>query len=290
MLSPSPGAQEDQAMTEENRSVAGSGLKLRLMSAAVGIPIVILAIFTGEIGVSILVIVAALAAGYELSGMGRSTGLARSRFIIPVLALAAAGVVGALGGRDDTVVAFWIAAIIAGVVLAEVSYRPDRDKRLLIIIAIAAIYFGGALAHVAPLSSFENGREWVALAVLGTFAVDTGAFFTGLTIGRHKLAPSISPKKTWEGVFGGAVASVGAVIGLAALLDLPVAVWQSVALGLSLTASGVAGDLFESWLKRQAGVKDSGSMIPGHGGMLDRIDSLAPNFAVVYWAALWISS
>ena len=267
--------------------IAGSGLKLRLISAAIGIPIVIVAIIAGEYGVSALVIAAALIAGFELSGMARISGYGRLRYVAPVLALAAAGVAGAFGGRDSTVIGFWVASIIAGASLAEVSSRPNEHKSLRVIVAIAAVYFGGALAHVAPLSAFEQGREWLALAVLGTFAVDTGAFFTGLTIGKHKLAPSISPKKTWEGVFGGAAASVGAVIGLVALLDLPFAVWQSVALGIGLTASGVAGDLFESWLKRRAGVKDSGAIIPGHGGILDRIDSLAPNFAVVYWAALW---
>jgi phosphatidate cytidylyltransferase len=233
------------------------------------------------------VLAAALVGGYELSNMARVSGFGRSRQVIPALSLAAAGVAGALGGREVTIIGFWAASLITGATLAEITSRPGRDKRLSITIAVAAVYFGGALAHVAPLSAFEQGREWVLLAVLGTFAIDTGAFFTGLTVGRHKLAPSISPRKTWEGVFGGAAAAVAAVFGLVAVLDLPLAAWQSVALGLAMTAGGVAGDLFESWLKRRAGVKDSGAIIPGHGGILDRIDSLAPNFAVVYWAALW---
>ena len=131
----------------------------------------------------------------------------------------------------------------------------------------------------------EDGRDWMLLGILVTFAVDTGSYFTGRAIGRTPLAPRISPKKTREGVVGGAVSAVVAAIALAAIFDLPIAIWQSALLGLAMTATGVAGDLFESWIKRRAGVKDSGRLIPGHGGILDRIASLAPNIAVVYWGA-----
>lgn len=181
-----------------------------------------------------------------------------------------------------TVLVIVLGILAAGSLVAGLVQRTASQRS--IIYTLALIYFAFTLSHAVPLADLEDGERWLLLAILGTFSVDTGAYFTGRLIGRHRLAPAISPKKTWEGVFGGLAASIGAVIGLVALLDLPVVVWQSVLIGLAITVVGVAGDLFESWLKRRAGVKDSGKIIPGHGGILDRIDSLAPNLAVVYWA------
>ncbi|MCK0512748.1 phosphatidate cytidylyltransferase [Aromatoleum buckelii] len=145
-----------------------------------------------------------------------------------------------------------------------------------------------ALAHLRMLG------PWLLLAVMAaTFVSDIAAYFTGRAFGRHKLAPAISPGKTWEGA-GGAVAGVlvFALIVLASrapsLLDAPT-VLLVVPLLAAFTAVGVLGDLFESLLKRQAGVKDSGSMLPGHGGILDRIDSLTSTLPLAGLAALWLA-
>lgn len=261
-----------------------SGLKTRLISAAVGIPVVLLAILAGVPGISALIISAALAAGYELAQMLRERPGAKIRYITIVTALAAGGTAAATGPPEIFVpfFAFGGALGLSGIFTTATSRSPYRTKAL--VVGIAALYFGATLAHAAPLAAENDGRSWLLLAILGTFAVDTGAYFVGRAIGRHRLAPKISPKKTWEGVFGGVAASIGAVIALGALLELPIAVWEAALLGLALTVAGVLGDLFESWLKRKADVKDSGRIIPGHGGILDRIDSLAPNLVVVYWA------
>lgn len=238
----------------------------------------------GVHGVSAIVLAAALIAGAEIASMAKADGIARIRYVLPVAVLASAGVAGAIGGPGATTAAVWTAIVAgAGSLLASAAL-PTADRRRTVIFGLAAVYFGAALAHAAPLAAETGGRSWVLLAILGTFAVDTGAYFTGRMFGRHLLAPKISPKKTWEGVVGGVVAAVGATIALGAALDLPIAIWQASVLGVALAASGVAGDLFESWLKRRANVKDSGRLIPGHGGILDRIDSLAPDLAVVYWA------
>lgn len=209
---------------------------------------------------------------------------ANIRYIIIITALASGGTAAATGTDEFAIplFAFGAALGLAGLFTTATRRWPGRTKALLV--GIAALYFGIALAHAAPLAAESDGRRWVLLAILGTFAVDTGAYFVGRAFGRHKLAPKISPKKTWEGVFGGIAAAIGAVIALGAILDLPIAVWQAALLGLALTVAAVLGDLFESWLKRKANVKDSGRIIPGHGGILDRIDSLAPNLVVVYWA------
>lgn len=261
-----------------------SGLKTRLISAAVGIPIVLLAILAGVPGISAITIAASLAAGYELSQMMREHPRTNIRYIVVVTALASSGTAAATGTSEIAVAlfAFGAAAGLAGIFTTATTRWPGRTKALFV--GVAALYFGIALAHAAPLAAEDDGRRWILLAILGTFAIDTGAYFVGRAIGRHKLAPKISPKKTWEGVLGGVAAAIGAVIALGAVFDLPLSIWEAALLGLALTISGVLGDLFESWLKRKANVKDSGRIIPGHGGILDRIDSLAPNLVVVYWA------
>lgn len=138
----------------------------------------------------------------------------------------------------------------------------------------ATLYLGGLLCTMVLLRTEDDGREWVFLAVLATFAVDTGAYTVGRLIGRHKMAPRISPKKTWEGAVGGYVAGAAAVFALAALFDLDVDLLPLTALALLLPVFAEAGDLFESWLKRRMGIKDASSVIPGHGGFMDRLDSI----------------
>jgi phosphatidate cytidylyltransferase len=130
----------------------------------------------------------------------------------------------------------------------------------------------------------EAGRNFVFLTLFATFASDTAAYFTGRATGRHKLAPGISPGKTWEGAVGGVAGAV--IIGLLFTLGTPLQLhldyWQAVLLGLLISVLGQIGDLAESLLKRNTGVKDSGGLMPGHGGLLDRIDSILFAGAVVY--------
>jgi phosphatidate cytidylyltransferase len=116
-----------------------------------------------------------------------------------------------------------------------------------------------------------------------TWASDSGAYFAGRAFGRTKMSPRLSPKKTWEGFAGGTLAAVGAGVGIIALLGLPVSALVGVALGLIGAVGGTLGDLAESMLKRQAGVKDSGNLIPGHGGLLDRVDSLLWTAPLTYY-------
>ncbi len=153
------------------------------------------------------------------------------------------------------------------------------------------LYVGWLLSLLVTLrlepgtSSFpDTGRDFVFLALFATFGSDTAAYFIGRTFGRHKLAPTISPGKTWEGaiagVFGGLVISV--LFTLDTPLQLPLHYWQAVLLGVLISVFGQLGDLAESLLKRNAGVKDSGSLMPGHGGLLDRMDSVVLAGAVVY--------
>ncbi len=128
----------------------------------------------------------------------------------------------------------------------------------------------------------ETGCWWLLLAILTVYAADTGAYAAGRLLGRHRMAPTISPGKTWEGTAGGMLfAVIGAVV-LGVIFPLRLEIWHLAIIGVILGAVSPIGDLLESKLKRLADAKDSGNLFPGHGGMLDRLDSLLPSLIVVY--------
>jgi phosphatidate cytidylyltransferase len=134
----------------------------------------------------------------------------------------------------------------------------------------------------------RNHSPSLLLAIVGIAIVaDTAAYFTGRAFGKHKLAPSISPGKTWEGAVGGAVA----VAVYALLLPAPEGIGklQLIVAALALSVLSVLGDLFESWIKRRAGVKDSSQLLPGHGGILDRIDSQLAVLPVAAFIWIWLT-
>ena len=150
---------------------------------------------------------------------------------------------------------------------------------------LGALYLGGLGGSIAALriqAPEALGPARILLLMAIVMAADTLAFFAGSAFGRHKLAPAISPGKTVEGALG---ALAGGVLGAWAVQAtlLPIPRWHALALGLAVAAAAIAGDLFESLLKRWAGVKDSGALFPGHGGMLDRLDSLLFGGAVLYY-------
>lgn len=149
-------------------------------------------------------------------------------------------------------------------------------------LTFAPLYVGLGLAVYPSLRYlFVHGDRWVLLIMTLTFFGDTAAYFAGRFLGRHKLHPRLSPKKTWEGSFGGLLGSALALL-LARLWYLPEVQWLDVIV-LAVVAGGIGqlGDLFESALKRSVGVKDSGTLLPGHGGLLDRVDALLPTGLVV---------
>ena len=148
------------------------------------------------------------------------------------------------------------------------------------------------LVYVAFLASFtvllvlaDHGEWWVFALVLVVVSVDIGAYVAGVTLGKHKMTPRISPNKTWEGFAGAAVVAAGTGT-LVSLLALEQPWWVGVVIGLVVLFTATVGDLTESLIKRNLGVKDMSSWIPGHGGFLDRLDSLLPSAVGVYGVAL----
>ena len=146
------------------------------------------------------------------------------------------------------------------------------------------------LGYMVAVRGLDDGRNWVYFTFFVTFASDTSAFFAGRALGRNKLAPDISPAKTREGAIGGVIGAV--LVSLLFLLPTPLQLpfnWiHAIILGLLVSVFGQLGDLVESLLKRNAGVKDSGRLLPGHGGLLDRMDSVVFAGVVVYYYVVWV--
>jgi len=145
------------------------------------------------------------------------------------------------------------------------------------------LYIGWMFSYWVQLRSLEGGMGLVFLAMFTTFASDTGAFFIGRTWGKHALAPVISSGKTWEGAIGGLIASIAAALIIGLIFKLPFSYWQTALVGFIISVFAQLGDLVESLLKRNTGVKDAGKLIPGHGGILDRVDSLIFTGVIVYY-------
>ncbi len=171
--------------------------------------------------------------------------------------------------------------------------RPQKEKAFTSWAwTIAGILYGGwLLSHLVALRGLDDGRNWVFFALFTTFASDTTAFFTGRALGRHHLAPRISPGKTWEGTISGILGAI--IVSLLFILPTPLTLplnWgQAILLGLLVSVFGQLGDLAESLFKRNTGVKDSSQLIPGHGGFLDRMDSIVFAGIVVYYYVIWIT-
>jgi phosphatidate cytidylyltransferase len=171
-----------------------------------------------------------------------------------------------------------VVAVAAGIALVELwelrRAGSAAAAELLVLLAgtAALVYLRGLGDRGAAHPAAAGLPVWLLLAIGATWAADVGAYAIGSVAGRRKLAPRLSPGKTWEGAFGGFGAAALAVLGISALFGLgrPEAAIAAVTIG----PVALAGDLLESWLKRRAAVKDSGTLFPGHGGMLDRIDSL----------------
>ena len=151
------------------------------------------------------------------------------------------------------------------------------------------LYVGWLLSYLVALRGMDDGRNWVFLALFTTFASDTAAFFTGRALGQRPLAPQISPGKTWEGAIGGVLGAM--LVSLFFILPTPLSLnlswWQAIVLGFLVSIFGQLGDLVESLFKRNMEVKDSGKLIPGHGGILDRMDSIVFAGVVVYYYVIW---
>ena len=222
-------------------------------------------------------------------GVGRMPlGLGLLAVVVLLLAAEAAS------GTSDYLTASGIALAIwafAAAIWFIAAYQGERPIAGFLLLLAGPVYAGFLLGHGLAIYDLgsgvegleEAGRYWLLFALAGTSASDTGAYAVGRLIGRHRMTPVLSPNKTWEGALGGFVASMAAMMAVGAVFHLGVDTWQHAVVALAAATLAQAGDLFESFLKRQAEVKDSGSIMPGHGGLLDRVDSMLFALPAVYY-------
>jgi len=278
--------------------IDNSMLKQRIITSLWFVPLLVIAIWFGEqLGFTILIVVFGILAALEFYRMVAISkappltyfGLIWTAFLIV--------------GRNSELLSLvkphfdpnllTPLLLTSAVILSLIGILARRQKEGAFTSwawTIAGIlYIGWLLSYLVALRGLDNGRNWMFFVLFTTWASDTAAFAIGKKLGRHKLAPNISPGKTWEGALGGILgASIASILFFTPTpFHLPLIYWQAIALSVLVSILGQVGDLAESLLKRNMGVKDSGKLMPGHGGILDRVDSILFAGTVVYYYAIW---
>lgn len=244
----------------------------RILSALVLVPLVLVAIWLAPAWLfAVLMGAVAVIAFTEYASLLEKAGVPVPRAAGAASAGASAVALAWPGVPFDLV----LAAIVVAVPLVVLgSYGPARHVPASAAAAMFPVAFLGVPLGLIGAIRDQHGREAVLLLLIVVWISDTAQYYVGTQFGRHRLAPAVSPKKSVEGAMAGVVAGVGATIGLGRVWMPELGLANAAVLGAILVGLGIAGDLFESLLKRSAEVKDSSGLIPGHGGILDRIDAL----------------
>jgi phosphatidate cytidylyltransferase len=266
-------------------------LRARVLSALILIPIVILLIYVGGIPWATSIAIAGGLAWGEMSRLLQRSDFAVDRLLglsFIILAVSEAYLRGA-GILQLDLLRPLLAVLIVASLINALYDKSDRPTHNWAINVASALYLGFMLSHFVTLRELPNGMNWVIFAFAMTWIGDTMAYFVGSSLGRHKLWPRISPKKTWEGLAGevGSLLIVGPLLG-AWLVGIDV--WQGLLIGFLVAVLGTFGDFAVSLLKRMARMKDSSALIPGHGGILDRLDSLMFTFPLITYFALLLGA
>jgi len=254
---------------------------------AVGLP----ALIFGGIAYFLLIAVFLCMAAWELVGLFQAVDVRPSRF------LSVAGVLLLLVFRQW--LPEWSGALLTGLTLLAmtwhlIEFERGRDRAATDFATglAALVYLGWVGGYLLDLRNLENGLYWLLLVLIPVWMADSFAYLIGSRFGRSRLSPRLSPKKTWEGYWAGVAFGVLGGVLFAWLwtryAGLEVALWQGALIGLVLALLTTLGDLGESMFKRQAGIKDSSSIFPGHGGFLDRIDSWLWAAPLGYYLILWL--
>jgi phosphatidate cytidylyltransferase len=249
----------------------------RILIAAAGIPLVLWLVYLGGWPMFGLAAVGALIALHELYWMTRTL---RPVVLAGYLGALAALLGASLGGAD------WALAGLMSTLLLTFVIKGGLSTVSVSVTVLGVTWIGLGLAHALLLRDIdEHGVLAVYTVLLAVWAGDAAAYFVGRLIGRHKLAPTVSPGKSWEGLIAGTVATV-AVTFIAVYEQSFLTIAESLVLGVVIAIVAPLGDLFESALKRDADVKDSGRLLGGHGGVLDRIDALLFAWVAAYYVVV----
>lgn len=261
-----------------------SPLASRILVAVIGVPVVLAVVYAGGWWLFALAAVGGVFAVHEYALMTRS--------LRPVTLAAHAGVLLTLFGAELGGVVWMVGGFLTALLLAFILHWVGQTRQSATISISATVvgtaWIGFGLAYLLLLRDTpDHGRLATFAVLLAVWAGDIGAFFAGRLIGRHKLAPALSPGKTWEGFVFGAICTVFvAFVSLYDERDHYLSIGQAVLLGLVVAVAGPLGDLFESGIKRDMQVKDSGRVLAGHGGVLDRLDAPLFAFVAVYYLLL----
>lgn len=256
----------------------------RVLSAIVLLPVVLGAAYLGGPSFAVAVAVAALLAGYEFYRMMRKAGY--EPFYLAGLALIAVLMLDAYYPNQG--ISRWGAAGAVMLLMVWQILRGGAQGFLAnwALTLAGALYVAGLAGHLISVRNLPQGLGWLLLTFATTWTCDTAAYFAGKWWGKRGFFAHVSPHKTREGAIAGFLAGTLSTVIAGRWMGL--FLWQSLALGALLVLGITFGDLSESLLKRQVGVKDSGSLIPGHGGVLDRIDSLLFAGVIVYYFVVWV--
>lgn len=261
-----------------------SMLRTRVITALVGIPAILMCAWLGKLPFLFFVLIIVLAGLYEFH-----TLVVKGGCKTPVVLLFLGGLIFPIAfyGYPELLGVFVFGYLLScyGYFLYKHATFTPVDLALTI---LAVIYVAWGFSHILLLRLLEQGFWLVLYVFLIVWSTDSGAYFAGISLGKHKLAPGISPNKTWEGFVGGLVASMAAALLLTSLVSLELS-RTLVLIAPIVSVSGQFGDLFESSIKRFARTKDSGNLIPGHGGVLDRFDSMLWATPLTYYLILMIS-
>lgn len=258
-------------------------LKTRIISALILIPFILGSVYVGGLAFFALVAVALLVAGWEFFDMAQRAGHR------PML---------------------WFGLMFIALILLDAQFKWNVLREIILTMVCLALVIGifqhtpgwltgwaytiAGVLYVGLIGMYfilvrnlpnETGLLWTILALLTSWANDSAAYLAGTRLGRHGFFTQISPKKTWEGAVGGFVASILTMVAASIVFQIPFVF--SILFGAGLSVAAILGDLAESLIKRQTGVKDSSNIIPGHGGLLDRIDSLLSAAVFAYYFLVW---
>lgn len=251
----------------------------RVLTAIVGIPVLIFLIHWGGLPYALFIVGVVALALHEYETVLSIGGRSPQR-VMTILSGSALALCLAVGGPIGLV----LSASVAAMLLLEMFSREHSLDRMALTL-LGAVVFGWMLGHLVLIRELRpDGEKITFMLFVAVWIMDTAAYAVGKTLGRHKLAAVISPKKTWEGAAGGFAAALIFVMGYrAAALRETLTVGQAAGLGVLIGISGQLSDLAESMIKRAVGCKDSGNLLPGHGGLMDRFDSFILSAPIVYY-------
>lgn len=266
-------------------------LKLRIITALVLVAIVLGALF--GLGRELFALVAAvcfLAAAWEWSAwIGGLTVAGRGLWLLAVAAAMGAVEYWHLASWLRWIPVFWLLALVFVVRYPQGTGLWSSPIAMSLLGALVIVPAWAAAVHIKDNGALGLEGPWALLFILlWVWAADTGAYFAGRRFGQRKLAPRVSPGKTMEGLIGGLVLSLLVVVAVYGLVPLQTALVPLLLVAFITVLFSVLGDLFESMVKRSRGVKDSGTMLPGHGGMLDRVDSVTAALPVAVALFSWV--